>query len=119
MAGQANDTKAFWTCALITAVSAFVSASFSIAGLVGMSIFNTFAWYAASRSIALPLVVVAVIVVRSSAGLMAMSLTMVLVQVFDAVIGFNLHDPGKTYGPLALSLATFAALTWLWRTPKN
>ena len=116
---MANDTKSFWTCAIITAASAFVSASFSIAGLIGMSIFNTFAWYAASRSIALPLAVVAVIVGRSRAGLMAMSLTMVLVQAFDTAIGFNLHDPSKTYGPLMLSLTTFAALVWLWRAPKT
>ena len=119
MPDRPNDTKAFWTCAIITAVNAFVSASFSIAGLIGMSIFNTFAWYAASRSIALPLAVVAVIAVRSRAGLLAMSLTMVLVQAFDAAIGFNLHDPSKTYGPLVLSLATFAALVWLWRTQKT
>jgi uncharacterized protein (DUF486 family) len=119
MANPANDTKAFWTCAIITAVSAFISAGFSITALVGMNAFNTFAWYAASRSIALPLAVVAVIVVRSRAGLMGLSLAMALVQAFDAAIGFNLHDPGKTYGPLVLALVTFATLAWLWRTPKT
>jgi len=119
MADRPNDTKAFWACALITALSAFISAGFSLSGLSGGSDFNPSAWYAASRSIALPLAVVAVIAVRSRAGLMAMALTMGLVQAFDTVIGFNLHDPSKTYGPLVLSLATLAALVWLWRTQKT
>jgi hypothetical protein len=50
---------------------------------------------------------------------MAIALTMGLVQAFDTVIGFNLHDPSKTYGPLGLSLATFATLAWLWRTQQT
>ena len=46
-------TARFWTCATITAVSALVSASFSVAGLFGPSGSDIFERYAASRSIAL------------------------------------------------------------------
>jgi hypothetical protein len=43
----------FWTCTIITTISALVSASFSVAGLLAPSSSDSFARYAASRSIAL------------------------------------------------------------------
>jgi hypothetical protein len=49
----------------------------------------------------------------------ALALTMGLVQLFDAVIGFLSHDPFKTYGPLVLALITFASLAWLLRTSHD
>jgi hypothetical protein len=47
------STRAFWICAIITVVSAVVSASFSVAALIGVARQDQYAMYAASRSIAL------------------------------------------------------------------
>ena len=46
-------TARFWTCAIITTISALVSAGFSVAGLLGPSGSDIFERYASSRSIAL------------------------------------------------------------------
>jgi hypothetical protein len=46
---------------------------------------------------------------------MALALTMGLVQGLDALIGLVGHDPGKTYGPLALSVLGLASLIALYR----
>jgi hypothetical protein len=75
--------------------------------------------YAASRSLSLPLVVLAIAYFRSRDGLAAMALTMGLVQLLDAMIGFLSHDPFKTCGPLFLALITFASLVWLLRTSHD
>jgi len=111
-------TRAFWICASITALSAVVSASFSVVALIGVGSQDQYAMYAASRSIALLLASLACIGTRSRRGLMALALTMGLVQAFDAVIGLIAHDPAKTYGPLVLSLAGLASLFALHRDGK-
>ena len=49
-------TKRFWSCALVTLLSTGVSAGFSLAGLLGPGSDDSFARYAASRSVALLLV---------------------------------------------------------------
>jgi hypothetical protein len=108
-------TRAFWICAIIAALSAVVSASFSVAALGGEGGQDQYAMYAASRSIALTLAVLACITMRSRSGVMALALTMGLVQGFDALIGLIAHNPGKTYGPLALSVAGLASLIALFR----
>jgi hypothetical protein len=114
-----NDTQArtrvFWICASITALSAVVSASFSVAALIGEGRQDQYAMYAASRSIALVVASLACIGLRSRRGVMALALTMVLVQGFDALIGAVAHDPIKTYGPLALSVIGLASLLALHR----
>jgi hypothetical protein len=109
-------SSAFWICAIITLVSAVVSASFSVAGLLGDGRSDVYAMYAASRSVALPLAVLVCIWFRSRAGIAAMALTMGLVQLFDGVIGVLAHDASKTYGPLVLAVATFVSLAYLLRT---
>jgi hypothetical protein len=111
--------RAFWICATITAISATVSASFSVAGLLGAGIHDWFAQYAASRSIAILLVVLIFLGLRSRIGIAAMALTMSLVQLFDAVIGVLLHDSGKTYGPLFLALIGFVSLAFLLRGSEH
>jgi hypothetical protein len=45
--------RRFWICTIITTISALVSAGFSVAGLLAPSGSDSFARYAASRSIAL------------------------------------------------------------------
>jgi hypothetical protein len=57
MASSEVSTKVFWVCGLMALVSALVSAGFSIAGLIGDGAGDSYALYAASRSVALPLVV--------------------------------------------------------------
>jgi hypothetical protein len=108
-------TRTFWTCAIITALSAVVSASFSVAALIGEGRQDQYAMYAASRSIALVLASLACIGVRSRRGVMALALTMGLVQGFDALIGAVAHDTTKTYGPLALSVIGLVSLLALHR----
>jgi hypothetical protein len=111
-------TGAFWPCAIITAMSALVSASYSIAALLGGGKGDLFAMYA-SRSISLLLVVPVTIWFRSRFGLAVIALTMALVQLFDTVVGVHIHDAGKTYGPLAFALATFASIAALLRQPES
>jgi hypothetical protein len=114
MPNNEKTPRAFWICATITAISAIVSASFSVAGLRGPGIHDPFALYATSRSIAIPLVVLIFLVFRSRGGIAALALTMSLVQLFDAVIGVLSHDPSKTYGPLFLALIGFVSIAfWL------
>ena len=69
-------------------VSALVSAGFSLAGLFGDGKHDVFAMYAASRSVSLPVVVLACVFLRSCGGVAALALTVGLMQAFDGVIGF-------------------------------
>src|ERR1700688_1848990 len=119
MPNNEKTPRAFWICATITAISAFVSASFSVAGLLGPGVHNSFALYAASRNIAIPLVVLIFLGLRSRGGIAAMALTMSLIQSFDAVIGIILHDASKTYGPLCLALIGFVSVAFLLRSSKR
>jgi len=106
-------TRRFWTCAIVTTVSALVSAGFSVVGLLGPSGGGSFERYAASRSIALLIAVLCCIGFRSRDAIAAIALVMSLVQGFDGLIGVLAHDPAKTYGPFAFALINFAALVWL------
>lgn len=115
MPGNEKTPRAFWICATVTAISATVSASFSVAGLLGVGVHDRFAQYAASRSIAILLVVLIFLGFRSRIGVAVMALTMSLVQLFDAVIGVLSHNSGKTYGPLFLALMGFVSLAFLLR----
>ena len=107
--------RAFWYCAAVTAISALVSAGFSLAAVFARTPHDTIALYAASRSIALPIAIAVAIFRRSSAGLAALALVVGLLQLFDGFIGLYTHDASKTYGPFVLSLLTFITLTRLLR----
>src|ERR1700730_4114035 len=93
-------TQRFWICALMTLLSAGVSAGFSLEGLLGPGSGDSFARYAASRSVALLLTVLIAIAV---------------VQAFDGVIGALAHDPLKPYGPFAFAVLNGLAVGWLLR----
>src|SRR5258706_12388668 len=95
-------TKSFWSCAVMTLLSAGVSAGFSLLGLFDGG--DTFARYAASRSIALLLAVLVAICVRSRVALAVLGIAMTVVQAFDGLIGAIAHDPSKTHGPFAFSV---------------
>jgi hypothetical protein len=106
--------RAYWLCAGFTLFSAIVSAGFSLLSLrmVGG---HEYALYAASRSVALPLAAVFAMATRSRGGVAAMAVAMTLIQLFDAIIGFQLHDPGRAYGPLIFSALNFGLLLWMRR----
>jgi len=111
-----NDNKslAFWICAAITTLNAVVSAGFSVARLLGPE-GGEVALYAASRSVALLLVVFAVWWLRSRAGMAALAFVMGLVQLFDTGIGLLAHELGKTLGPLVFAIATLVSAGFLLR----
>ena len=111
--------RRFWTCAIVTTVSALVSAGFSIAGLFGPSGSGSFERYATSRSIALLIAVLCCIGFRSRDAIAAIALVMSLVQGFDGLIGILAHEPAKTYGPFAFAVMNFAVLVWLLRSPED
>lgn len=107
-------STAFWVCATITAVSAFVSLGYSLAALAGSETPNrTSSMYASSRSLALAVAAVAALFWRSVPYLAAVAITMVIVQAVDAVIGAVIHDRLKTFGPAVTALANAVALVWL------
>ena len=111
--------RRFWTCAIVTTVSALVSAGFSVVGLFGPSSSGSFERYAASRSVALLIAVLCCVGFRSRDAIAVMALVMSLVQGFDGVIGILAHDPAKTYGPFAFAIINFAVLVWLLCSPED
>ena len=106
----------FWRCAVVTAISALVSAGFSLAAVFARTPYDTTALYAASRSVALPIAVAVAIFRRSPIGIASLALVMCLVQFFDGFIGIYAHDASKTYGPFVLALLTFITLAHLLQT---
>src|ERR1700730_11314697 len=117
---RATQTSlAFWTCAIVTTISALVSAGFSVAGLFGPSGGDIFEPYAASRSIALLIAALCCIGFRSREAIAVLALIMSLVQGFDGLVGLLAHDPAKTYGPFVFALVNFAALVWLLRSHED
>ena len=108
-------TKRFWSCALVTLLSAGVSAGFSVAGLLGPGKDDSFAQYAASRSVALLLAVLIAIGIRSRMAIAFLGIAMTVMQAFDGVIGAPAHDSSKTYGPFAFAVLNALAVIWLLR----
>jgi hypothetical protein len=107
-------TTRFWVCALITLLSVCVSAGFSLAGLLHSGS-DSFARYAASRSIALLITVPIAIWVRSRTAIAFLGIVATAMQAFDGVIGALAHDPAKTYGPFALAILNAFAVGRLLR----
>ena len=103
----------------MTLLSAGVSAGFSLAGLLGTGRHDSFAQYAASRSVALLLTVLIAILVRSRIAIALLGIAMTVVQAFDGVIGALAHDPLKTYGPFAFAVLNALAVGWILREQAN
>jgi len=99
----------------MTLLSASVSAGFSLNGLLVSGYSDSFARYAASRSVALLLTVLIAICVRSYSGIAFLGITATIMQAFDGVIGALAHDPSKTYGPFAFAALNTLAVAWLVR----
>ena len=112
-------TQRFWICALLTLLSAGVSAGFSLEGLLGPGSGDSFARYAASRSVALLLTVLIAICVRSRMAIAFLGIAMTVVQAFDGVIGALAHDPLKTYGPFVFAILNALAMGWLLRGQES
>ncbi|HEV3084359.1 MAG TPA: hypothetical protein VGY66_31645 [Gemmataceae bacterium] len=117
--GGYSMTKRFWTCALMTLLSAGVSAGFSLEGLVGPGGGDSFARYAASRSVALLLTVLIAICLRSRTATGFLGIAMTVVQAFDGVIGALAHDPLKTYGPFVFAVLNALVVGWLLRGQES
>ncbi len=118
MSTNRGNGAAYWACAGFTLFSALVSAGFSLLAL-RMRIGHEYALYAASRSIALPLVAALMLLRRSRDGVAALAAIMSLVQLLDAFVGFELHDPGRAYGPLVFSVLNLGLLWWMSRAAKQ
>jgi hypothetical protein len=112
-------TKRFWSCALMTLLSAGVSTGFSLAGVLGQGSDDSFARYAASRSVALLLTVLIAICVRSRMAIVFLGIAMTVVQAFDGVIGAVAHDPAKTYGPFVFAVLNGLAVSWILRGQES
>lgn len=118
MISSESKSRAFWICAVITSFNALVSSGYSIASLLVPG-FGEAALYLASRCIALVLVALGMVWLRSRIGIAALAFTVGLVQVFDTGIGILAHDSGKTLGPLVLAVATFTSVVYLLREIKQ
>ncbi len=96
-------TGLYWTAYVVAAASALVSLGFAIAGVVSNGS-DAFALYAASRSIALVVVVLSLAVWRSKPALVLLAVAMAICQALDTIVGMIADDPAKTYGPGALAV---------------
>jgi hypothetical protein len=103
----------------MTLLSACVSAGFSTAALLGPGRDDSFARYAASRSVALLLTVLIAIGIRSRMAIAFLGIAMTVVQTFDGVIGALAHDPSKTFGPFAFAVLNAVAVGWLLRERES
>jgi hypothetical protein len=107
-------TIRFWLCALMTLLSVCVSAGFSLDGLLHAP-GDSFARYAASRSIALLLTVSIAIWARARTAIAFLGIAATAMQAFDGIIGALAHDPAKTYGPFAFAILNAFAVGRLVR----
>lgn len=114
-----NAGTYFWACVVITLASAATSAGFSIAALVSSGDAPTIALYAASRSIALLILAILVVAVRSRTGLSTIAAVMILVQAGDTLIGGRNHDLFKTLGPAFTAGINVVALVLFLRASQN
>ncbi|OLV16152.1 hypothetical protein [Deinococcus marmoris] len=112
-------SRAFWVCWAVTSLNVLISAGYSTAALVSQGDSNVYTQYAASRSFALVVVILGVGRFRSPQALLALSAVMTLIQLGDAVIGFQLHDAAKSFGPLGLAVLTFIAALFLLRANRQ
>lgn len=104
---------AYWVCAAVTAISAFVSLGYSfVAVRDSAGAESAAARYAFSRSLALAVAAAAVPITASPSWLRAVALVMILVQAGDAIVGAMLRDRLKTLGPAFTAAANLVALVY-------
>ncbi len=115
---EAPASRWFVACSAVTLMSAGVSAGFSIAAAFFTDQTNVLAWYALSRSLALLLAALYVVLRRWTHGLVALGLAMTVLQLIDFGIGLHLHVASKTYGPLGFAILTGVAVVYLLRAER-
>jgi hypothetical protein len=117
-----SDRPALPLAAGMTTIAALVSAGFSIASIAPAlhadRMAGALSLYAASRSVSLALVTVALVVLRRWRTLAAVAIVHALIQACDAFVGVYQHDVGKTAGPAVLAVATLLAARVLLRQPR-
>ena len=113
--GKAAHGKAILELRPHDAPQCRVSAGLSIEGLLDPVSGDSFARYAASRSVALLITVLIAIAVRSHTAIAFLGIAMSSVQAFDGVIGALARDPSKTFGPFAFAVLNALAVAWLLR----
>ncbi|WP_448060760.1 hypothetical protein [Cellulomonas hominis] len=88
--------------------------AFSVAALRGSDLAaRTASRYAFARSLALAVVAVVALFTGSTPFVVAIAITMVVVQTADAVIGAAVRDRLTTLGPAVTSAVNLGALAWL------
>lgn len=107
-------STAFWACAIVTVISALVSAGYAVAGLNSASADGRVpSMYALARSAALVAVAIVGLFSGSTGFVAAAAVAMIAVQGLDAVIGARISSRIKTIGPALTALANLAALLWM------
>ena len=104
----------FLVCAVVTALSAFVSLGFSVAAVAATTgQARTMALYTGARSVAFAIISIVPFATGSSLWLQAVSVGTIIVQALDAGVGVTIGDRMKTFGPAGTAFANAAALAWL------
>ncbi|KRM58611.1 hypothetical protein [Secundilactobacillus malefermentans] len=106
---------AYYLCAAFTLISALVSLGFSIDAYHSAQPETalTNAKYALSRSTAIALIMVGLILIKSTPALMVIALIMIIVQLLDGLIGIKI-SLFKAIGPLVTAIVNAVLLAVLW-----
>ncbi|GAT18457.1 hypothetical protein IWT5_00731 [Secundilactobacillus silagincola] len=106
----------YYLCAIFTLISATVSFGFAIEAYITAkkqpNHSSTTAQYAVSRSLALLIVSIGLVIFASKPYLIALAVAMILVQLFDGLIGLKVSR-FKTIGPLLTALVNSVLLLML------
>ena len=105
---------AYWACAGITALSAFISLFFATQAVrTTRGLAQTNALYATARALPLAAVSLVPFFHHSRPWLIALAVIMTAVQTLDALIGVRIRDRKETWGPASTAALNLAALVWL------
>jgi hypothetical protein len=121
-----RPTTAFYVTATVMASNVLLASGFAVTGLVQPqailpqdyapnSASLVFALYAAARTLPLAVCAFWAIWRRSASGVIILGTLAGFIQVADAIVGFLLHDPSKTIGPLVVGIAQLLSVGWLAR----
>ncbi|MDR1301981.1 MAG: hypothetical protein LBK43_05880 [Treponema sp.] len=103
----------YYLCAFFTLVSSAVSCGFSIEAYLKSKLQKdisfTHAQYAMSRSFSLFFVAIGLFIFISNAYLIALSVVMIGIQLFDGIIGIKINT-FKTIGPILTAIGNAIVL---------
>ncbi|KLU27336.1 hypothetical protein EOS_04865 [Caballeronia mineralivorans PML1(12)] len=75
--------------------------------------------YGVARSVPLALAALTATATRSYGGIVVLGLLLASVQACDAIVGWMLHDAGKTIGPLVLAVLTLVSVIVFLRKERS